>query len=248
MRALEDILGRELPEGEGWLRLEDCPFCGQGGRRSPAVIKHDIGFFICHSCKERRSTSYDDSCAARFGMVLKGAAWKAWRTFPGVFTLDEARSYAGERLCVYDGPDNGSCADAGALRRWEKAAGDDEGKLDSYVTQALNCDLIDEARKLLRRMHHEVPEGIGTSALPGEEPDKNDYLTKLLETKSYEDWEYIRNCGLFPRDKYGVLHATKIDGMTQEEVKETMGWTERQLQKRLEAERQELIRNFYLKT
>jgi hypothetical protein len=201
MRALEDVLGAELPEGKGWLRMPECPFCGKGGRRSPTVVNHDAGWFVCHSCGERRSASYDDSAAARFAEVRWQAAWVAWRKFPGAFTLDKARSFANERLCVYAGPDNGSCADAGALERWEKEAeGADipEAMVDRYVMHALGRDLFDEGRRLLNLKRREVPEGIGTSVIPGEDPEKVDYLTKLLEAKAFKDWEYMSDSGHFP--------------------------------------------------
>src|SRR6185437_4289403 len=114
--------GLEVPEGDGrnqWVRIP-CPFCGAEGRRSPAAVNHNIGWFVCHRCGERRSATKDLTAATRFVAVMRQAAFAAWRQFPGVLKLAEARSYAKERLAVYAGPDDGRWADSGALRRWEK--------------------------------------------------------------------------------------------------------------------------------
>lgn len=230
---------------EAWLRLP-CPFCGRGGRRPPAVINYGIGWFGCHACGVRKSASYDLSAAARFGAVLRRAAWTAWRKFPGVLTLDEARSYAGERLSVYAGPDDGSCADAGALERWEKEA-DGEDQLDSYVLQALNCDLIDYARKLFRQQEREIPEAAGSSR--PEDEWRTQWLAGLLDSKTFEDWEHMRDSGHFGQSDYPVLYMLHIEGYTRAEVeallREKAGWTQQQFRERLDAEKRALAQAFY---
>jgi hypothetical protein len=258
-RTITDVLrrdcgfGLDVPEGNGWLRMP-CPYCGrsggvanQGAKRSPAAVNHGIGWFVCHACGVRCSASYDPSVASRFVAVLRQAAWAAWRQFPGVLTLDEARSYANERLAVYAGPDDGSCAEAGALERWEKKA-QSESELDRFVLHALNCDLLDYARKLIRAADRETPAGDGRSEAlaedaSGEATGHEDYLARLLGTKTWEDFRYIEDAGYL--DGFPLLRAWKLDGMTLAEIAETLGWTEYQLRQRLEQEKRELAARFY---
>jgi hypothetical protein len=275
VRTITDVLrrdcgfGLDVPKGDGWLRMP-CPFCGrsggtanQGAQRAPAAVNHRVGWFTCHACGVRRSATYDSSVASRFTAVLRQAAYAAWRQFPGVLTLDEARSHANERLAVYAGPDDGSCAEAGALERWEKKTEGNESQLDRYVLHALNCDLLDYGRKLIRRAEREKPAGDGSACAydehdgsPGAAPRpgadgkarvwRGDFfLTRLLDTKSWEDWEYMRDSGQFEQSRYPLLYATKIDGLTRDEVADVTGWSLSTVKARIADEKRRLAAEYY---
>jgi hypothetical protein len=172
---------------------------------------------------------------------------KAWREFPGVLTLDEARSHANERLAIYAGPDNGAWADSGALERWEKET-DDQDELDRYVLRALNCDLTDYGRKLIRDKQRE-PQPVRKADETDNDGALVSYFAGLLDSKSFEDWEYMRDSGRFPRQDYPLLYALKVDGLTRAEVetllREQAGWTQDEFQARLAAEKAALAQAFY---
>jgi hypothetical protein len=259
-RTITDVLCREcgfgldVPEGDGWVRMI-CPFCGRSGgganrgaQRSPAAVNHGVGWFVCHACGVRRSASYDGTIASRFAAVLRQAAWAAWRQFPGVLTLDEARSYANARLSVYAGPDDGSCAEAGALERWEKKA-ESEGQLDRFVLHALNCDLLDYARKLIRARRREIPAGNSTLSGWHDEsaPDgwRAGFLAAQLDAKAFEDWEHMRDTGHLDSSRYPVLYAIHIDGLTRQEVADALGWSLAAVKRQIEHEKITLAKDYY---
>jgi len=177
---------------------------------------------------------------------LRTAAYKAWRTFPGVLSLDEARSYANERLSVYADPDDGSCADSGALERWEKDAGS-EDQLDRYVLQALNMDLIDYGRKLIGQVKHEVSASdaaqIVEHADTVHEQWRIIHLTELLDAKGYEDWTQMKTGGYL--NDCPLLRAWKLDGMTQQEIADTLGWSLAKVERKIADEKAKVRKEFY---
>jgi hypothetical protein len=192
------------------------------------------------------------SAASRFRHVLRQAAYAAWRKFPGVLSLDDARSYANERLALYASDGDGSSADSGALRGWQEAVSeldDPHAALDRYVMQALTCDLSDYARGLINRKGSEIPAGDGErqGVDPNDEtrPNPREFLVGLLNAKSWDEWRWMDRHGWLA--SFPMLKALHIDGMTREEMAETLGWSTATLDRRIAEEKEALAEKFYKK-
>lgn len=147
---------------------------------------------------------------------------------------------------MYAGPDDGTWAESGALARWEKKAASQD-QLDSFVLHALNCDLIDRAGKLIRQKDREVLEGAGHGP---EQAWRPQWLTALLDTKAYNDWEHMSDRGWL--DGCAFLRAWKVDQMTISEIVQALqnhepdgGWSEWKVRQRIDQEKKNLAKQFY---
>jgi DNA-directed RNA polymerase specialized sigma24 family protein len=123
--------------------------------------------------------------------------------------------------------------------------------------------LLDYGRILIRQQRREQAAGDGSAQVynehdgsPGAEPRRGAdgkarvwlgdfFLSRLLDTKSWEDWEYMRDSGRFEQSRYPLLYATKIDGLTQDEIAGVTGWSVSTVKSRVAEEKRRLAAEFY---
>ena len=131
-----------------WQRFP-CPFCG----KPRAVISYAIEWFKCFSCGEV-VPDYAEAggrLAYRFGGQITYAVRNVCKKYGNWISGEDAedmRQYAYEVLAGFD--------KSGELDDWESGVNGDPGRLDAYVFQALNGDLLNWAQSLRRRKEREL--------------------------------------------------------------------------------------------
>jgi len=233
-RRIDDVLrgeipGAELPDpgdGYGWLRFP-CPFCG----KPRAAVNYTIGMFVCHhgSCGERRWARPDDAgpgeyLKCRYEMQIRQAVKNVRRRYGGWIKGEDVYDlwqHAWLMLAEYD--------ETGQLDDWESEVNGDPNQLDRYVLNAVNCDLMDWAKKLYRRKRGEYLS----------EPDVLDRTQLRSADESPEDIAMWIN--------WPTLEMLIKDRMTEQEIAAEMGVSVRTVKRRAAEEKAE-AREFYVTT
>jgi len=232
---IDDVLRADAPgaeppdpdDGYGWLRFP-CPFCG----KPRAAVNYEVGMFICHhdSCRERRWARPDEAgpgdwLTSRYKLQIEQAITNVRRRYGGWIKGEDVYDlwqYAWLALIVFD--------ETGLLDDWESNVGGNPNQMDRYVLRAVDCDLMDWAKKLYRRKRREWLEPGG---------DKDDWRISPSAIESPEDavmWVSWPTLGKLIRD-----------GKTEQEIADDEGVSVRTVQRRAAKEKAD-AREFYVTT
>jgi hypothetical protein len=200
MQKIEDMIRREagdfalkLPEpdkSKHWIRLA-CPFCG----KPRAAINYRSNVFVCFHADCQRKVCADSE------------SWLYWRFKPQIIQAvsntkskygkwvrrEELRQQAAARVVEYE--------DSGQLESWEGDVGGDPDQVDRYVLRALNCDLLDHAKKLVRAKRREIVTDQDVKSEYGQQPESPE------DAAIWVSWPMLRLRYKFDLDEAEIAKA-----------------------------------------
>ena len=138
-----------------WHRFT-CPFCG----RPRAAVNYAVGVFVCHhaGCRVKiapEPANRDGWTLHRFRFQLAQAVTNTQRKYGrwvatserGRRQYDDLWQQARLTLIEFD--------TSGQIDAWESDVSGDQNQLDRYVLRAVDCDLMDWAKKIYRAKNRE---------------------------------------------------------------------------------------------
>jgi hypothetical protein len=221
-----------LPKGTGWQRVDYCLYCGQ---HKTAAVNHQIGWYECHhaSCRKRLSAA-SVYAVRRFGPQISQAARNVRGKYGQWVEQWEAERHATERVMVYCGPPVPGDADSGMHDEWEARVNGDQERLNAYVLQALNCDLLDWAKAKVREARRTSPEDIAGWNWNAARTQRADAQRQLSAAD-----RSLPDLG-FKASDYPYLYAREVEGLTVMQLAEREGVSPRTVKRQTRAERARL--------
>ena len=211
-----------------WHRFP-CPFCG----KERAAINYAVGMFRCfhERCRvsigpERKPS--DNLLTARFQFQIEQAVRNFATRFPRIIERHKADVWQFARQCVveYDR--------AGKIDDWEADYSGDQNQIDRFMLRELDTDLIDWAKKYIRRVRGDVAGGdvAGDTARKArvDDPVQDEVIDRMTWNERWDRWSYLalrfregRSVGEIARIK-GVSRSTAKRKMAEEmaDARETM--------------------------
>lgn len=171
-----------------WHRFP-CPFC----RRERAAINYGVGMFRCfhERCRvaigpERKPD--DRQIIARFQFQVEQAVRNFAGRFPRIYQrhTDDVWQTARQLVVEYDR--------AGKIDDWEAGNSGDPNQIDRFMLRELDTDLIDWAKKHIRRVKGDVAGGkveISRAGLDAERPMRNPVEEEVMNDLMWKGWPYL---------------------------------------------------------